>query len=92
MYGRAGPVHEYELETGIRNSGDDNLANAKGETYSTATSSFYKHGSADGSGSEERILGQVPGPGVVQLPPHAITTDEVARGIVRTTEVRVTVK
>lgn len=91
MYGRAGPVHEYELETNIRTSGDENLSNGKGETYSTATS-FYKHGSADESGSEERILGQVPGPGVVQLPPHAITTDEVARGIVRTTEVRVTVK
>ncbi len=85
MFRGAGPVHEYELETGIRTSGDENLANNKAETYSTATS-FYKHGSADGlSSSEERILGGRP---AVPMPPHAVTTD----GIVRTTEVRVTVK
>ena len=85
MFRGAGPVHEYELETAIRTSGDENLSNTKAETYSTATS-FYK---SDGlSSSEERILG---GPGsrpAVQMPPHALTTD----GIVRTTEVRVTVK
>ncbi len=87
MFRGAGPVHEYELETAIRTSGDENLANNKAETYSTATS-FYKHGSDGLSSSEERILG---GPGshpAVPLPPHALTTD----GIVRTTEVRVTVK
>ncbi|KAK3305934.1 uncharacterized protein B0T15DRAFT_435256 [Chaetomium strumarium] len=82
-----GTVNEYELENGIRSDG--NMSNGKGETFSTATS-FYKHGSADGSGSEERILGAA---GVMpQPPPHAITTDEAAHGIVMTTEVRVTVK
>ncbi|KAK4236380.1 hypothetical protein C8A03DRAFT_16974 [Achaetomium macrosporum] len=84
-----GTINEYELENGMRMSGDENLSNGKGETYSTATS-FYKHGSADGSGSEERILGA---PGAMpQPPPHAITTDEGVRGIVMTTEVKVTVK
>ena len=88
MFRGAGPVHEYELETAIRTS-DENLSSGKGETYSTATS-FYKHGNGDAS-SEERILGGPGGrPADVQLPPHAVTTDE--RGIVRTTEVRVTVK
>lgn len=83
-----GKDNEYELETGMRTSGDENLSNGKATTYSTATS-FYKHGSPNGSGSEEMILGA---PGVVQMPPHAITTDDTGRGIVMTTEVRVTVK
>lgn len=85
--------HDFELETGMRTSGDDNLANDKAANYSTATS-FYKHGSPNGSGSEEMILGAAPGVGVVQMPPHALTTDQQGgtRGIVRTTEVRVTVK
>jgi hypothetical protein len=40
------------------------------------------------------ILGATPTAAGVQAPPHALTTDEVGRvgGIVRTTEVRVTVK
>jgi hypothetical protein len=88
-----GTVNEYELENGMRASGDENLSNGKGETFSTATS-FYKHGSANGSGSEERILGAAGG--IPQPPPHAhchaITTDEAVHGIVMTTEVRVTVK
>jgi hypothetical protein len=84
-----------ELETQLRGSGDgvrgDHLADGKGGTYSTVTS-FYKNGSAEGSGSEEMILGGGPGP-TLTLPPHALTTDEAAvRGIVRTTEVRVTVR
>jgi hypothetical protein len=38
------------------------------------------------------ILGSAPGAAAVQVPPHALTTDDTGRGIVRTTEVRVTVK
>jgi hypothetical protein len=85
---------EYELETAARGSADDgNLSNGKGETYSTATS-FYKHGSAEGSGSEEMILGAPPGTVRLTPPPHAktISAEAAARGIVRTTEVRVSVK
>ncbi|KAK4156003.1 hypothetical protein C8A00DRAFT_13028 [Chaetomidium leptoderma] len=86
-----GPADEYELEDGIKTSGEENLSAGKAVTYSTATS-FYKHGSPAGSGSEEMILG-TPGHGAaIQMPPHALTTDEATRGIVRTTEVRVTVK
>ncbi|KAL2168161.1 hypothetical protein VTG60DRAFT_329 [Thermothelomyces hinnuleus] len=81
-------VDSYELHTGFRGSPDENLANPGGETYSTATS-FYKQAS-DGSGSEEMILGTTTGATAPSPPPHAITTDE--RGIMRTTEVRVSVK
>ncbi|KAL2163203.1 hypothetical protein VTH06DRAFT_5259 [Thermothelomyces fergusii] len=81
-------VDSYELHPGFRGLPGENLANAGGETYSTATS-FYKQAS-DGSGSEERILGATAEATVPAPPPHAITTDE--RGIVRTTEVRVSVR
>lgn len=85
-----GTVHDYELQNTImRTSGEENLAHAKGEAFSTATS-FYKHGSGDDSGSEEMILGGSPGPA---MPPIAMTAEGGRdRGIVMTTEVRVTVK
>ncbi|KXX76976.1 hypothetical protein MMYC01_207139 [Madurella mycetomatis] len=76
----------YEMQSKLagHENGQD-LPTGKGETISTAMS-FYKHGSAEGSGSEEMIL---QGP---TMPAHAITTDEAGGGIMRTTEVRVTVK
>jgi hypothetical protein len=57
----------YELESAMRLSDDATdfaAAGGKGETYSTATSSFYKHGSPNGSGSEEMILGPGIGTGL----------------------------
>ncbi|EAQ83675.1 hypothetical protein CHGG_10079 [Chaetomium globosum CBS 148.51] len=90
--GKQASAHEYELETARGSADDGNLSNGKGETYSTATS-FYKHGSAEGSGSEEMILGAAPGTLRLTPPPHAVISPEAAaRGIVRTTEVRVSVK
>ncbi|KAL2151051.1 hypothetical protein VTH82DRAFT_6149 [Thermothelomyces myriococcoides] len=80
-------VDSYELHTGFREPRAENLANPRGETHSTETS-FYKQGS-DGSGSEEMILGAT-AEATAPPPPHAITTDE--RGIMRTTEIRVSVK
>ncbi|KAJ4291258.1 hypothetical protein N0V88_006259 [Collariella sp. IMI 366227] len=83
----AGPrADEYELENNIRTSGEDGTISNKTDVYSTTTS-FYKHGSADGSGSEEMILKE----NGVSMPPTVATADEAARGIVRKTEVRVNV-
>lgn len=88
-------VDAYEMDAaGVAERGNLGAANnLKGETYTTATS-FYKHGSVDGSGSEEMILATMPPP---QQPRHALAaaTDEQAAavaGIVRTTEVYVTVR
>ncbi|KAK4243124.1 hypothetical protein C7999DRAFT_18479 [Corynascus novoguineensis] len=88
-------ANDYELETGVRGSSPDDgcsgdLSNAKDGRYSNGMS-FYKHHS-DGSGSEEMILGATAGAAVLSQPPHALTADEAARGIVRTTEVRVVVR
>ncbi|KAL1837291.1 hypothetical protein VTJ49DRAFT_4057 [Mycothermus thermophilus] len=95
---------EYELESAMRISEEEaavakpgGVAHGPGETFSTATS-FYKHNSSpNASGSEEMILapGQVHhhhGMGATRgLSPHALTTDD-GRGIMMTTEVRVSVK
>lgn len=83
-----GTINEYELDDGSGGRVDDrNLSNGKGETVSTAVS-FYKHASADGSGSEEMILGAPP------MQPRTVPSDDSGRttGILMTTEVRVSVK
>ncbi|KAL2266771.1 hypothetical protein VTJ83DRAFT_6123 [Remersonia thermophila] len=88
---------EYELESAMRNSEEEgvarpNVAHGPGETFSTATS-FYKQNSPTASGSEEMILGpgQPHASGAGHMMPHALTTDD-GRGIMMTTEVRVSVK
>lgn len=88
---QGGMVNEYEMEGGMAGSDGEGVnvnANCKGESFSTATS-FYKHGSADESGSEELILSTPP------EQPHVVPTEgtgaPTGRGIMKTTEVRVTV-
>ena len=73
---RIATIQEFELEDELgRGSASRTavLTNSKGETSSTATS-FYKHGSTDGSGSEEMILSNSP-------------PQQNFKGILRTTEV-----
>lgn len=82
-------TNEFEMERGMAGHDSERglqvqLGNCKGEVSSTATS-FYKHGSAEESGSEEMILSTSP------VQPHSVPTEGTGRGIMKTTEVRVTV-